>query len=67
MRVAVDEDICIGSGNCAQDCPAVFEIIDGKSHVKADPVPVLPGLTLLIVLPFIPVNSGASTPLGVYT
>ena len=39
MRVAVDEEICIGSGNCAQDCPAVFEIVDGKSHVKADPVP----------------------------
>ena len=39
MRVAVDEDICIGSENCADECPAVFEIVDGKSKVKADPVP----------------------------
>ena len=39
MRVAVDEDICIGSGNCAQECPAVFEIVDSKSRVKVDPVP----------------------------
>lgn len=39
MKVAVDEDICIGSENCAQDCPAVFEIVDGKSHVKVDTVP----------------------------
>ena len=39
MKVAVDQDICIGSENCAQDCPAVFEIVDGKSHVKVDRVP----------------------------
>jgi ferredoxin len=39
MRVAVDEDICIGSQNCADECPAVFEIVDGKSRVKVDPVP----------------------------
>jgi ferredoxin len=39
MKVTVDRDICIGSGNCAQDCPPVFEIVDGKSHVKVDTVP----------------------------
>ncbi len=39
MKVEVDQDICIGSENCAQDCPAVFEIVDGKSHVKVDRVP----------------------------
>jgi len=39
MRVVVDEDVCVGSGNCEATCPEVFEVVDGKSKVKADPVP----------------------------
>jgi len=39
MKVKVDEDICIGSGNCASTCPQVFELINGVSHVKIDVVP----------------------------
>jgi ferredoxin len=33
--VEVNQDICIGCGLCATDCPDCFEIKDdGKSHVK---------------------------------
>jgi ferredoxin len=39
MRVLVDKDVCVGSGQCEATCPAVFEVVDGKSRVKADPVP----------------------------
>ncbi len=33
--VSVDPQKCIGCGLCAQTCPEVFEIKEGKSHVKA--------------------------------
>jgi ferredoxin len=33
MRPVVDEDLCIGCGNCAEICPAVFQLIDEKSKV----------------------------------
>lgn len=39
MIARVDEDICIGSGNCARTCPEVFELRDNISHVKVDVVP----------------------------
>jgi ferredoxin len=39
MKVSVDQDTCIGSGNCEATCPEVFEVRDGKSHVKEDSVP----------------------------
>lgn len=39
MKVSVDQDTCIGSGNCETTCPEVFEVRDGKSHVKVDSVP----------------------------
>ncbi len=32
--VSVDEEKCIGCGACVSVCPAVFELKDGKSHVK---------------------------------
>lgn len=33
-KVEVDQDICIGCGLCASDCPECFEIKeDGKSHI----------------------------------
>ncbi len=34
MKVSVDAEKCIGCGACAAICPDVFEIKDGKSHVK---------------------------------
>jgi ferredoxin len=33
--VKVDRDTCIGCGACAATCEEVFEMMDGKSHVKA--------------------------------
>ena len=35
MKVSVDKDVCVGSGECEATCPAVFEVVDGKSRVKA--------------------------------
>jgi ferredoxin len=29
----VDEEICIGCGNCTVVCPRVFELVDEKSQV----------------------------------
>jgi ferredoxin len=33
--VKVDKETCIGCGACASICEEVFEMKDGKSHVKA--------------------------------
>lgn len=33
MIPVVDEDICIGCGNCEEICPSVFQVIDEKSRV----------------------------------
>jgi ferredoxin len=33
MIPVVDEDICIGCGACMEICPAVFQLMDEKSHV----------------------------------
>lgn len=39
MKATVDQDTCVGSGNCEATAPEVFEVKDGKSHVKKNPVP----------------------------
>jgi ferredoxin len=39
MKARVDEDLCIGSGNCEETCPAVFKVVDGISQVQVDVVP----------------------------
>lgn len=32
--VKVDQNVCIGCGLCESLCPEVFELKEGKSHVK---------------------------------
>jgi ferredoxin len=32
--VQVDQEKCIGCGHCASVCSEVFEMKDGKAHVK---------------------------------
>ena len=39
MKAIVDEDLCIGSGNCEDTCSAVFKVVDGISRVQVDVVP----------------------------
>ncbi|UCF97679.1 MAG: ferredoxin [Spirochaetaceae bacterium] len=39
MKAIVNEDLCIGSGNCEDTCPAVFKVVDGISRVQIDVVP----------------------------
>ncbi len=33
MTPVVNEDMCIGCGNCEEICPSVFQVIDGKAKV----------------------------------
>ena len=33
-EVQVDQNLCIGCGNCQAIAPKAFELKDGKSHVK---------------------------------
>ncbi len=33
VTIEIDEDKCIGAGECVNACPAsVFELVEGKSH-----------------------------------
>lgn len=36
-KLEIDENLCIGCGTCASECPECFELgDDDKSHVKKD-------------------------------
>lgn len=39
MKAKVDTNLCAGVGACESTCPEVFEVKDGVSTVKVDPVP----------------------------
>ncbi len=39
MKAHIDRDTCVGSANCTQICPEVFQLEDGKSKVIVDMVP----------------------------
>jgi len=34
--VSIDKMKCIGCGSCTSICPSVFEIRDGKAHIKSN-------------------------------
>ncbi|TRZ48968.1 MAG: ferredoxin [Dehalococcoidia bacterium] len=39
MKVAVDAELCVGCGLCADACPEVFVMEEDKVKIKANPVP----------------------------
>ena len=39
MKAAVNEELCVGCGLCADGCPDVFTMTEDKAQVKANPVP----------------------------
>lgn len=39
MKVSVDQDVCIGSGNCMAIAPDIFQVKDGVAHVRIGTVP----------------------------
>jgi len=39
MKVKVDKDVCVGTGNCEATCPNIFKVVDGISQVQVDTVP----------------------------
>ena len=39
MKFTVDQETCIGCGSCEEICPEVFELPEGTSNVKLNPVP----------------------------
>jgi len=39
MKVKVDENLCVGSGNCEATCPKLFKVVDGISQVQVETVP----------------------------
>jgi ferredoxin len=39
MKVVVDENACVGTGNCELACPKVFKVVGGVSKVLVDVVP----------------------------
>jgi len=39
MKAKVDAAICVGTGLCANICPAVFQVVNGVSTVKVVKIP----------------------------
>ena len=38
VKVMVDDLVCIGTGNCEEICPNVFQVVDRKACVKVNPI-----------------------------
>ena len=39
MNVTIDEDTCLGCGQCEEVCPDIFKLIDDKAQVILDDIP----------------------------
>lgn len=39
MKAAVDAELCVGCGLCADVCPELFVMEEDKAKIKVNPVP----------------------------
>ncbi len=40
MKAFIDEELCIGCGQCEEICPEVFEVCDEKALVIGEEIPM---------------------------
>lgn len=41
MKAFIDEELCIGCGQCEEICPEVFEVCDEKALVIGEEIPMV--------------------------
>lgn len=46
LEIAIDRDLCIGSGNCVYEAPGVFDLDDDAIAVVVDPAGAPPDMVV---------------------